>query len=324
MLTVISPDLVFPSDAFTMVVDTTQAGSASDTFIIPLPGSGTYDFDVDWGDGSTNNYTQNTDVTKVYSTGGEYTIKITGTFPRIYFNNGGDKAKLKDVSNWGTIAWGSMEGAFRGCSNATFTASDVPDFSSVTDMSNMFSGCSSFNQSVSNFDTSNVTTMAGIFAGASNFNQSVSNFDTSNVTNMESMFNGCISFNQSVANFDTSNVTTMYAMFYNTPNFNQSLANFDTSKVTSMAQMFQFSSNFNQDVSHFDITSLTTAALMFSGSAFSNSNYDLLLVAWEAQVEKTGVTFHAGSAQYSAGAPATARNVLVTTSTWSITDGGPA
>jgi hypothetical protein len=62
---------------------------------------------------------------------------------------------------------------------------------------------------------------------------------------------------------------------------------------------------------------------MFASSAFSNANYDLLLVAWEAQTEKPNVPFHAGSAKYSAGAPATARAALVANG-WTITDSGEA
>jgi hypothetical protein len=33
---------------FKMLIDTTQTGSASDTFILPTTGSG-YDFSTDWG-----------------------------------------------------------------------------------------------------------------------------------------------------------------------------------------------------------------------------------------------------------------------------------
>jgi hypothetical protein len=61
---------------------------------------------------------------------------------------------------------------------------------------------------------------------------------------------------------------------------------------------------------------------MFTNVTLSTANYSALLIGWEAQVEKTGVTFSGGSSQYSAGAAATARGVLVNTSTWDITDGG--
>jgi len=123
-------------------------------------------------------------------------------------------------------------------------------------------------------------------------------------------------------NPDTSLVTTMNTAFRDCKVFNSPL-DIDTSNVTDMNNIFISSSLFNQDISGWDISSLTTASLALQFTAFSTTNYDLLLVAWEGQTELTGVAFHAGTAKYSAGAPATARGVLVGTSTWTITDGGP-
>ena len=80
----------------------------------------------------------------------------------------------------------------------------------------------------------------------------------------------------------------------------------------------------NVDVSGFDVSLLTDAASMFSSSGFSDSDYDALLIAWSAQTLQPGVSFHAGNAQYSAGAAATARGVLTSApNNWVITDGGP-
>ena len=64
------------------------------------------------------------------------------------------------------------------------------DMSNVTDMGNMFDGCSNLTSlDVSGFDTSNVTSMSWMFYGCSSLTSlDVSGFDTSNVTNMGSMF----------------------------------------------------------------------------------------------------------------------------------------
>jgi len=56
-------------------------------------------------------------VTHNFGVAGTYTIRIRGTFPRIFFNNGGDRQKLLDVQQWGALAWTSMNNAFLGCSN---------------------------------------------------------------------------------------------------------------------------------------------------------------------------------------------------------------
>jgi len=69
----------------------------------------------------TDNATHN------YTTADTYVVKISGTFPQIYFNNTGDKDKIKTIENWGIIAWESFAEAFIGCSNLVINASDNPD-----------------------------------------------------------------------------------------------------------------------------------------------------------------------------------------------------
>ena len=114
--------------------------------------------------------------------------------------------------------------------------------SNVTNMSQMFDGCHSFNQPVT-FNTSNVTNMGRMFNSCHSFNQPVT-FNTSNVTNMSQMFANCNAFNQSV-NFDTSNVTNMDYMFFRCYLFNQPV-NFNTSNVIQMPYMFARCTSFNQ------------------------------------------------------------------------------
>ena len=54
----------------------------------------------------------------------------------------------------------------------------------------------------------------------------------------------------------------------------------------------------------------------------SQANYDALLIAWAAQSVQTGVPFIT-PAQYTAGGAAeAARNTLVNTYSWTISDGG--
>ncbi|HAK76015.1 MAG TPA: hypothetical protein DCM71_03690 [Runella sp.] len=184
-------------------------------------------------------------------------------FQRININYGTDRQRLMEVKQWGTVAWTSMQRAFYGCSNMTLTATDTPNFAAVTNMSYMFTSCSNFNQSVSNFNTAAVTNMNGMFYGCGSFNQSVSNFNTTAVTDMGYMFAGCRAFNQSVSNFNTTAVKDMGSMFQECVLFNQSVSNFNTAAVTNMSSMFDGCVTFNQSVSNFNTEKVTNMSGMF-------------------------------------------------------------
>jgi surface protein len=103
-------------------------------------------------------------------------------FKQIIINNGVDRQKLVNVEQWGAVAWTGMQSAFNGCSFLNITASDIPDLSLVTNMSEMFLHCYSLNNptNINNWNTSNVTNMNSTFQGASAFNQAIGNWNTAN------------------------------------------------------------------------------------------------------------------------------------------------
>ena len=75
-----------------IVVDTTKAGSASNTFVLPIIKLTSETVKIYWGDG-TNSMGVNGDNTHVYAASGVYTVKIRSNFGA-YFNDMGDKAKI--------------------------------------------------------------------------------------------------------------------------------------------------------------------------------------------------------------------------------------
>jgi uncharacterized protein (TIGR02145 family)/uncharacterized repeat protein (TIGR02543 family) len=327
---------------------TNNLGTSNSTSItIPVPNWGyfNHNYDVDWtNDGIFDDLNVTGSITHNYGTAGIYTVRIRGTFPVIYFNNGGDKLKILSVDQWGTGAWAYMGNAFHGCSNLKIQASDNPNLTSVTNMRYMFAGATSLNQSLNAWDVSNVTNMSGMFYQASSFNQPLNNWDVSKVTNMESMFNqsafnqdiggwdvskvtdmsfmfssGFNSFNQDIGGWDVSSVTDMRSMFSYAYSFNQDIGGWDVSSVTDMRSMFSFAYSFNQDIGDWDVSKVTNMSSMFGGVTLSTTNYDALLNGWAGRTLKTGVSFHGGYSKY---CNVTARNVLTSSpNNWIITDG---
>ena len=250
---------------------TDNTGTSEDNEItIPTTGSG-YDYTIDWGDGNSDmNVTG--DITHTYSTAGTYTVSITGAFPRIYFNNGGDKEKLLTIEQWGDIAWSNMESAFYGCSNMNITATDAPDLSGVTSLNQMLRANSTLNADIDHWDVSTITSMQNLFAGASSFNQDLNSWDVSNVTTMSGTFSDATVFNGNITNWDVSNVNSMLGMFFKNHHFNQPIGNWDVSSVTNMTSVFRDAQVFNQDISNWNVSSVTTFSLMFDEAEAFNQD----------------------------------------------------
>ena len=111
----------------------------------------------------------------------------------------------------------TMERWFEGCTNLSkIEGLNKLDTSNVTDMGNMFNGCSGLTSlDLSSFNTANVTGMEYMFYGCSGLTSlKVSNFNTANVTTMECMFWRCGALESlDLSNFNTANVTNMDEMF---------------------------------------------------------------------------------------------------------------
>jgi len=283
-------------DSFIISVKTDNTGTSSDAqFTIPTNGGG-YNYTVKTVEHDLTGQTGN--VTLTFASAGTYDIKIGGTFPTIYFNNGGDKSKLVDIKQWGTQVWNSFFVSFRGCNNFVGTFTDKPDLSGVI-------------------------SIRAMFVDASSFNQDISSWDVSSVTDIGFMFRSATDFNQNIGSWDVSSVTDMGDMFRNASDFNQDIGGWDVSSVTDMVRMFRDASDFNQDIGSWDINQVTNFSEFMESVTLSTANYDALLIAWDAQGAMSYIgTVSFGSSKYTlGGASETARTSLI--SKWGgITDGG--
>jgi len=241
----------------TSFITTWRTTTANETITIPTIFGG-YNYTLKTSDGQTfTGVTGSQSVT--FATAGDYDVSISGDFPRIYFNQDGDKGKIIDVKQWGNIAWTSFFKSFFGCNNLQISATDAPDLS--------------------------------------------------NVTSLQNALRSCVSLNPDIGHWDVSNITAMRSMLQSTP--------------------------FNQNISNWDITSVSNFLFFLtSTNALTTSNYDAILIGWEATLQATYpngsgytpiISIDFGGAEYTGGGAAeTARTSLINNFNWTITDGGIA
>ena len=170
------------------------------------------------------------------------------------------------------------------------------------------------------WDVSSVTKMNLAFFNLPTFNADISNWDVGNVTDMTGMFYGGLAFNQDLSNWDVSKVTEMTGMFEITSNFNADLSNWDVTKVEALNQMFRHATAFDQDISSWNIANVTNITDMFEDSGLTTDNYDALLTAWSQQAVRADLEFGAQGTSYCNAAAA--RQLLIDTKGWTITDAG--
>ena len=324
---------------FTFTVKTDNSGTSTNTqFKLPLVISfNGVTANIDWGDGSTDSITayNQSEVTHTYSTSGTYEIKISSALRGFVFNNGGDKLKILNISNWGIFDF-NESGVFNGCTNLNTTSTDTPIITMI-DATNTFRNCTSLsNLDVSSWNVSSVTDMFVMFSGCTSLTSlNVSSWDVSNVVDMRFTFVNCTSLSSlSVGSWDVSNVLEMTRLFLNCRVLSTlDVTNWDTSSVTDMSLMFRDCDLFDYSLADWNINNVTNfSSFMNLATGLSTSNYDATLVGWEATLQAefpsgTGYTptisIDFGGSQYTSGGTAdTARQSLVSNFGWTITDGG--
>ncbi|HUS38146.1 MAG TPA: BspA family leucine-rich repeat surface protein, partial [Pirellulales bacterium] len=186
----------------------------------------------------------------------------------------------------------------------------------------MFNGNVSQNSDLSDWSMSNATSLSGMFL-TSSFNNNVNTWDVSKVTTFFNMFSSG-AFNQPISGWSTACATTFQGMFQNNGNFNQPVNTLNTSKITNMTNMFSGASTFDQPCDFNDISKVTFVG--FNGfaknSGMSPTNYDKTLNKWaNSSPVANAILVRFDPTQYTAAA-ANAREYLVNTKGWTITDGG--
>lgn len=227
---------------FVMKIETT---AANETFTIPCQNVGTFNATVNWGDGTANSTIttyNDTDLVHTYVTPGIYTIRISGTFPNINFNNGGDRLKVRTVEQLGIVGWTRLQSAFDGCARMTKFIAGNCNTSAVPSAAYMFRNCSALSVAeVGNLNTSNITTFQEMFSGCATLTKlDVGSWNTGNANAFSSMFSACSALTElDVSNWNTANVTGMAGMFNQCTSITSlNVSNWNTAKVTTFDSMF--------------------------------------------------------------------------------------
>jgi surface protein len=304
-------------------LDTAGSGTSQITFDVGTTGTVSYTWQQLTGGSATGSGTfsgANAIIDSLPTTG---TIQLNigpHNFNEFHMYAYPDAHRLIDVIQWGTVSWTSMFGAFAGCVNLNITATDLPDLTSVYDMTQMFYYCYTLNgpANIGSWNTSSVIVMDGVFDQALLFNQPIGNWNTSAVIDMSYMFTSS-AFNQPIGNWNTSMVNDMSEMFLFASAFNQPIGNWNTSAVTDMSFMFDGASSFNQNIGSWTLNASVNLNNMLSNCGMGCNNYSATLIGWNANaLTPNGRNLGALGLQYGTNAVA-ARNNLINGHAWAIT-----
>ncbi|MCB7137271.1 BspA family leucine-rich repeat surface protein [Cellulosimicrobium marinum] len=211
-----------------MNVDTSKTADDTVTIYLTSP-----DATIDWGDGTVEDAVDGANTHTYTQTSSTLSVKVTGTFAALGSpeQSVADVEEIAQITEWTATGAESAAHALQNAVNV-LSVNEIPE--TVTDLSFMFAGATSFNGwSIAELDLSHVTTTAHMFDGATSFNVGLQDWDVSTVQDMTSMFEGATAFNQDLSGWDVSSATTMDRMFAGASRFGQDLSGWDVAHVTS-------------------------------------------------------------------------------------------
>lgn len=181
---------------YDMVIDTTLDSTGSKTVSIPMVLGGTYDYWIDWGDGTSSTQItvyNDTNATHTYVADGEYTIRLIGTLDQLEYT-GNIAACLKEVTKC-NLAFSVIKNMFKGCTNLTNVVESIFSQTTMpTTAESVFEGCSKFGMiPVGLFDNmSGILSFRNTFKGTSIINIPTGLFDSNNsATDFSGVFENC-------------------------------------------------------------------------------------------------------------------------------------
>jgi len=314
---------------FVMTVRTT---APAETVTFPC-GAGTYNAVIDWGDaGPTSTITafDDADLAHAYAAAGDHTVRISGTFPNLVFNNAGDCLKIITVEQMGRVGWTSVASSFYGCANMTRFVAGNTDLAGDKSFLSTFRSCSALTTlDLSSLWSNGVrpVNLGSAFFGVSSLTSlNLSGFDLSQNASMGSAVRAMTALTTLLLpdNAVTTTCTNLQSMAFSSAaleTFNTT--GWDVSAVTDFANAFRDMGTLNIDISGFRFDALASNTVFMSGTTLATAQYDAALIEWDGIDAPNSLSWNFGTSKFTGGGAAeAAKNALVATDLWVITDGG--
>lgn len=214
-----------------------------------------------WGDGSINEFPNNTGTNVVlhtYSVITTYTCRVLTNVSlqmTIGFGSSGS-TRWTDVTRWGENTEYTGISLFFSLFPVSWTALDQPPPTATIFKDFMFSS-NNFNAPPFALWTNSFSTIDSILKTSTAFNQDLSGWDVSNCDTFTSAFEECLSFNQDISGWNVSSGNTFLTMFDGATSFNQNLGAWTFNDGANLQYMFQ------------------------NCSALTDANVALMLIGWD-------------------------------------------
>lgn len=267
---------------------------------------GTFNAVVDWGDGSSSNITtfDDADWAHTFDTAGTYTVTISGDLPSFLSVKNINNVNMREVLSMGNTGLLTCIDMFKFRTKLTSAIRDGADLSAVTNLHGLFEGAG--------------TAGAGLVVDLSgdplplctNANKMA---DGSEITTVD--MTGCVMNALTNISYMFTNSSSMTDAFLGDLFGPDHVGNVDASFAFNNCSALQYTG-----MEQWDIVDFTNMTSICAGCTLPTSHYNDILVAWAAQAITNVVTPNFGSST-SSGAGTTARDVLVNTYGWTITDG---
>ena len=168
----------------------------------------------------------------------------------------------------------NAEKAFQYCTAFNNDIGGGWDMPKATNVKEMFSTCSKFNQPVNQFKFTGASNLYRVFFACEALNQSVRGIEYKDNANLDATFESCISMNHPLDAEELPfppHVRLMYAT-QGWSGFTRSIANWTQQLPHQTKGLFAQWSQFNQNVSQLNISNCTHLEYMFEGCGFNNDS----------------------------------------------------